>query len=103
MQEPDLSWSYSGSWEQYLRQAVSAAQGLKEGDPSSVIIGPAAAIPSAQRLRSLLALVSSRELPLDALSVHAYGVGVWQDHAQVAKDALAAAGMGHLPIHVNEL
>lgn len=35
--------------------------------------------------------------------MHAYGVGVWQDHAQVAKDALAAAGMGHLPIHVNEL
>ena len=101
--EPDLSWSYTGTWTEYLQQAVAAAQGLKEGNPSSVIIGPAAAIPSAERLRSLLALVSSGELPLDALSIHAYGAGVWQDHARIAKDALAVAGLDHLPIHINEL
>jgi hypothetical protein len=100
--EPDLSWAFTGSWEEYLHMSVAAAQGIKSGDPDAIIIGPAAAIPSADKLASLLKLVKTEQLPLDALSIHAYGAGIWQKHVKIAKDALAAASV-QLPIHLNEV
>jgi hypothetical protein len=100
--EPDLSWAFTGSWEEYLQMAVAAAQGIKAGDPDAVIIGPAAAIPSAGRLASVLQLVKSKQLPLSALSVHAYGAGAWQRNVGIAKAALASAGVD-IPIHLNEV
>ena len=81
-------------------QAAAAAQGLREGDPAAVIVGPAAAVPSAERLATLLGLVSAGSLPLSAISVHAYGRGALQRNVAVVSQALRDASL-ELPIHLH--
>ena len=104
--EPDLNWAFTGSWSDYLQMAVAASEGLRSGDPDACIIGPAVAIPSAQKLESFLTLVSNGTIPLHALSVHAYGqpiIGPWQKNLALAQQALDEAGLPSLPIYINEL
>ena len=100
--EPDLPWAFTGSWEQYQAMAAAAAKGLKAGDPNCTIIGPAAAVPTPERLAGLLQLVKSGQLPLNGLSVHAYGAGAWQTNVEILKAALEKASV-KLPIHLNEV
>lgn len=104
--EPDLNWAFTGSWSDYLQMAIAASEGLRDGDPDARIIGPAMAIPSADKLDAFLSLVSNGTIPLHALSIHAYGqpiIGPWQTNLVLAQKALDKAKLSSLPIYINEL
>jgi hypothetical protein len=110
--EPDLPWAFAGSWDQYVDMFRAAAQGVLDADPAAQIIAPAAAVPGAARLASLLQVAGEGRVGMAAVSVHAYGgEGVWRPHVQVAADAIAAAESGGAPhalapsagVHLNEL
>ena len=69
--EPDGPWFLTANWTRYLAMAEAAAAGLREGDNTATIIGPAAAIPTVDRIGSFLDMVDKAGLPLAAVSIHA--------------------------------
>jgi|EP01043_Picozoa_sp_COSAG02_P031263 hypothetical protein len=107
--EPDLGWALDVPWSQYLEMYRAAATGLRAGDPEARIVGPAIAlyptgsVAEHEKLKHFLDFVKSNQLPLDALSIHAYGAANWRAHLQIARKALAVANMTNLPIQFTEI
>ena len=104
--EPDLSWSLTASWSQYLLMYKAAASAIRDVSTYNCIIGPAAAVPTVEKLGQFLSFVDAHNLPLCAISVHAYGSsGQWQANLAVTKQALreGPARFASTPIHINEL
>jgi hypothetical protein len=109
--EPDLSWALTAPWPHYLDMYAAAAKGVRAGDPAARIIGPAMALyptnstPEHKKLATFLAFVGQNKLPMDALSIHAYGAANWRTHLRVARQALKSGppSLAKTPIQLTEI
>eukprot|EP01047_Picozoa_sp_COSAG01_P020942 COSAG01_NODE_1199_length_11292_cov_69.798267_6_plen_513_part_00 len=107
--EPDLGWALMAPWQRYLDMYKAAALGLRDGDTNATVVGPAMALyptgsgKEREKLAQFLGFVRDENLPLDALSIHAYGAANWRHHLEVARQALVRANMSHIPIRLTEI
>lgn len=71
--EPDLTYFYTGTLEQYLKFYRDTAEAIKAEDPRCRVGGPASAIPFAYE-QAFVAYCASTHAPVDFVSTHCYGV-----------------------------
>ncbi len=104
--EPDLSWSFTGNWSEYLDMYEAGCKGVTDASPGGRVVGPATAINGVSDLTALLQRVAEKDLRMDALTIHSYGgSSAWKPAIGRARKALASSAAPHLrslPISVNE-
>ena len=104
--EPDLSWSFTGNWSEYLDMYEAGCKGVTDASPGGLVVGPATAINGVSDLTALLQRVAEKDLRMDALTIHSYGgSSAWKPAIGRARTALASSAAPHLrslPISVNE-
>jgi hypothetical protein len=109
--EPDLDWALNAPWTRYLDMYKAGAEGIRAADPAAQVIGPAMALYPTEdkdehaKLNSFLTFVDAHKLPLDALSIHAYGAANWSSHLDTARTALKRGppSLAGTKIHLNEI
>ncbi|MEJ0085296.1 MAG: hypothetical protein WDO72_06420 [Pseudomonadota bacterium] len=101
--EPDIPNFWAGTKEQYFRLYEVTARALKKHDPSLKVGGPALAS-NLDFLRAFLAYSHERQLPVDFVSWHNYGVRphLIPPRAALIRKLVDEAGYPHAESHLNE-
>ncbi len=89
--EPNLEVFWSGTQQEYMRLYEVAARAIKAVDESLRVGGPATA--ASGWIEAFLAFVQERDLPLDFLSTHVYGIPPLDLHG-----VLERYGFGAVPV-----
>ena len=89
--EPDLDWSFTGTWSDYLDMYEAGCRGVTDANPDGLVVGPATAISATSKLQALLQRVAASNLRMDALTIHSYGnASAWRPAIARAREALAS-------------